>query len=63
MVGDYNHASRRKNGTTRFGIEMLKMKIFLILATLLVAAQAISFFDLVMEEWTTYKVQYVLFVQ
>nr|CAD7454114.1 unnamed protein product [Timema tahoe] len=34
------------------------MKIFLILATLLVAAQAISFFDLVMEEWTTYKLEH-----
>nr|CAD7392043.1 unnamed protein product [Timema cristinae] len=37
---------------------MLKMKIFLILATLLVTAQAVSFFDLVMEEWTTYKLEH-----
>lgn len=33
------------------------MKLFLALAVLVTAAQAVSFFELVNDEWTLYKVK------
>lgn len=34
------------------------MKFLIVLATILASACAISFFDLVLEEWGTYKVRF-----